>query len=103
MSDGAYLVKYVRSDVEIFIDGILLTPPPVANEPIRAADDLPQIWTERSMLCVQTATAEDVRVVTASGSLALAFRSVPGLNCRQLPTGIYIVQVGKTVRQGIVR
>ena len=102
-SDGAYLLKYVRTDVEVYIDGILLNPPPVANEPIRAADDLPQIWTERSLLCVQTATAEDVRVVTASGSLALTFRSVPGLNRRQLPTGIYIVQVGKTVRKVIVR
>ena len=89
-SDGAYLVKYVRTDVEIYIDGIEKNNP-VANEPIRAADDLPQIWTERSLLCVQTATAEDVRVVTASGSLALTFRSVPGLNRRQLPTGIYIV------------
>ena len=101
-SDGAYLVKYVRTDVEIYIDGIEKNNP-VANEPIRAADDLPQIWTERSLLCVQTATAEDVRVVTASGSLALTFRSVPGLNRRQLPTGIYIVQVGKTVRKVIVR
>ena len=59
--------------------------------------------TERSLLCVQTATAEDVRVVTASGSLALTFCSVPGLNRRQLPTGFYIVQVGKTVRKVIVR
>ena len=101
-SDGAYLLKYVRTDVEIYIDGIEKNNP-VANEPIRAADDLPQIWTERSLLCVQTATAEDVRVVTASGSLALTFRSVPGLNRRQLPTGIYIVQVGKTVRKVIVR
>ena len=101
-SDGAYLLKYVRSDVEVYIDGIEKNNP-VANEPIRAADDLPQIWTERSLLCVQTATAEDVRVVTASGSLALTFRSVPGLNRRQLPTGIYIVQVGKTVRKVIVR
>ena len=101
-SDGAYLVKYVRTDVEIYIDGIEKNNP-VANEPIRAADDLPQIWTERSLLCVQTATAEDVRVVTASGSLVLTFRSVPGLNRRQLPTGIYIVQVGKTVRKVIVR
>ena len=101
-SDGAYLVKYVRTDVEIYIDGIEKNNP-VANEPIRAADDLPQIWTERSLLCVQTATAEDVRVVTASGSLALTFCSVPGLNRRQLPTGFYIVQVGKTVRKVIVR
>ena len=34
-SDGAYLLKYVRTDVEVYIDGILLNPPPVANEPHR--------------------------------------------------------------------
>ncbi|WP_301039016.1 GLUG motif-containing protein, partial [Parabacteroides goldsteinii] len=28
-SDGAYLLKYVRTDVEVYIDGILLNPPPV--------------------------------------------------------------------------
>ena len=40
-SDGAYLLKYVRNDVEVYIDGILLNPPPVANEPIRAATPEP--------------------------------------------------------------
>ena len=43
-SDGAYLLKYVRTDVEVYIDGILLNPPPVANEPIRAAAPEPEIW-----------------------------------------------------------
>ncbi|WP_301035219.1 GLUG motif-containing protein, partial [Parabacteroides goldsteinii] len=45
-SDGAYLLKYVRTDVEVYIDGILLNPPPVANEPIRAAAPEPEIWSE---------------------------------------------------------
>ncbi|WP_285826415.1 GLUG motif-containing protein, partial [Parabacteroides goldsteinii] len=52
-SDGAYLLKYVRTDVEVYIDGILLTPPPVANEPIRAAAPEPEIWSEDACLCIR--------------------------------------------------
>ena len=33
-SDGAYIVKYVRSNVEIFIDGVVKNPDPVANETV---------------------------------------------------------------------
>ncbi|MRY51231.1 hypothetical protein GKD78_21785, partial [Parabacteroides goldsteinii] len=52
-SDGAYLLKYVRTDVEVYIDGILLNPPPVANEPIRAAAPEPEIWSEDACLCIR--------------------------------------------------
>ena len=53
-SDGAYLVKYVRSDVDVFIDG-LFPNNPVANESITdphatSASALPRIWTEPSVL-----------------------------------------------------
>lgn len=52
-SDGAYLLKYVRTDVEVYIDGILLNSPPVANEPIRAAAPEPEIWSEDACLCIR--------------------------------------------------
>ena len=105
-SDGAYLLKYVRTDVEVYIDGILLNPPPVANEPIRTAAPEPEIWSEDACLCIRLPEGlptSPVRIFTAEGRLLDSFRSTPGLNRRQLPTGIYIVQVGKTVRKVAVK
>ena len=105
-SDGAYLLKYVRTDVEVYIDGILLNPPPVANEPIRAAAPEPEIWSEDACLCIRLPEGlltSPVRIFTAVGRLLDSFRSTPGLNRRHLPTGIYIVQVGKTVRKVAVK
>ena len=105
-SDGAYLVKYVRTDVEIFIDGIEKNPPPVANEPIRTAAPEPETWSENACLCIRLPEglpSSPVRIFTPEGRLLDSLRSVPGLNSRQLPTGIYIVQVGATVRKVAVR
>ena len=105
-SDGAYLVKYVRTDVEVYIDGILLNPPPVANEPIRAATPEPEIWSEDACLCIRLPEGlptSPVRIFTPEGRLLDSFRSTPGLNRRQLPTGIYIVRVGATVRKVAIR
>ena len=105
-SDGAYLVKYVRTDVEIFIDGIVKNPPPVANETIRATAPEPEIWSENACLCIRLPEgmpSSPVRIFTPEGRLLDSFRSVPGLNRRQLPTNIYIVQVGATVRKVAVR
>lgn len=105
-SDGAYLVKYVRTDVEIFIDGIVKNLPPVANEPIRAAASEPEIWSEDACLCIRLPEGmptSPVRIFTPEGRLLHAFRSTPGLNRRQLPTGIYIVQVRDTVRKVLIK
>ena len=104
-SDGAYLVKYVRTDVEVYIDGIEKNNP-VANEPIRTAAPEPEIWSEDACLCIRLPEGlptSPVRIFTAEGRLLDSFRSTPGLNRRQLPTGIYIVQVGATVRKVAIR
>ena len=105
-SDGAYLLKYVCTDVEVYIDGIEKNPPPVANEPIRAESPEPEIWSEDACLCIRLPEGlptSPVRIFTAEGRLLDSFRSTPGLNRRQLPTGIYIVRVGKTVRKVAVK
>ena len=105
-SDGAYLLKNVCTDVEVFIDGIEKNPPPVANEPIRAESPEPEIWSEDACLCIRLPEGlptSPVRIFTAEGRLLDSFRSTPGLNRRQLPTGIYIVRVGKTVRKVAVK
>ena len=101
-SDGAYLLKNVCTDVEVFIDGIEKNPPPVANEPIRAESPEPEIWSEDACLCIRLPEGmptSPVRIFTPEGRLLDSFGSTPGLNRRQLPTGIYIVQVGVTVRK----
>lgn len=106
-SDGAYLVKYVRTDVEVFIDGLVQNPPPIANEAIAPAAALaPQIWSEGSMLCIRMPEAlpsTPIAIYTIDGRLYASFASTPGLNRWQLPTGIYIVRVGDTVRKVRVR
>ena len=105
-SDGAYLLKNVCTDVEVFIDGIEKNPPPVANEPIRAESPEPEIWSEDACLCIRLPEGlptSPVRIFTPEGRLLDSFRSTPGLNRRQLPTGIYIVQVGKTARKVAVK
>lgn len=105
-SDGAYLVKYVRSDVEVFIDGLIKNDP-VANEQIAPSDALaPQIWVEGRMLCIRMAEAlpaTPIGIYTLDGRLHVSFGSTPGLSQRQLPTGMYIVRVGDTVRKVVVR
>ena len=105
-SDGAYLLKNVCTDVEVFIGGIEKNPPPVANEPIRAESPEPEIWSEDACLCIRLPEGlptSPVRIFTAEGRLLDSFRSTPGLNRRQLPTGIYIVRVGATVRKVAIR
>ena len=104
-SDGAYLLKYVCTDVEVYIDGIEKNNP-VANEPIRAAAPEPEIWSEDACLCIRLSEGlptSPVRIFTPEGRLLDSFRSTPGLNRRQLPTGIYIVRVGATVRKVAIR
>ncbi|WP_449038520.1 InlB B-repeat-containing protein, partial [Parabacteroides goldsteinii] len=68
-SDGAYLLKYVRTDVEIYIDGIEKNNP-VANEPIRAAAPEPEIWSEDACLCIRLPEGlptSPVRIFTPEG------------------------------------
>ena len=115
-SDGAYLLKNVLGDVEIYIDG-LYPNLPVANESItdpHAADRsaLPRIWTEPSALCILlpdgflagvNASAIPIRILSLDGRLVDIFKAAPGLNRRQLPTGVYIVWIGDIVRKVVVR
>lgn len=107
VSDGAYVVRNVYEDVQVSIGGIVKNGDPVANETIQPGS-IPQIWAKRNTLYIRIAdeaSAEqpDVRILTATGNLYTVFKSVRGLTYRQLPAGLYIVQVGKTVRKVIIR
>ena len=98
-SDGAYLVKYVRSAVTISIAGIQKNTD-VANETIEAGV---KVWGEPSALCLETDRTEEVRIVRVSGSTVAVFKAKPGLNRRALAPGLYIIQPPRTVCKVIVR
>lgn len=90
-SDGAYVVKYVRNDVEIFIDGIVKNPDPVGNEVV--ATDAIKVWTAKGNLHISTATEQTATVYNLTGSLVKQAEIPAGDTLWQLPSGIYIVQV----------
>ncbi len=89
-SDGAYLVKYVRSDLEIFIAGIDKNP--VANEAILL--DATRVWCADGALHICTAAPADVRIYTFAGTLHRAFRSDGGEQRVELAPGSYILRIG---------
>lgn len=90
-SDGAYIIKYVRQPVEIFIDGIVKNPDPVGNEVI--ATDIIKAWAAKGNLHISTVTDQTVRVYNLAGLLIKQADIRAGETLWQLPSGIYIVQV----------
>lgn len=90
-SDGAYLVKYVRSDVEVFIDGIQLNNP-TANADIEA--DALRIYAVGSTLMISAPRTAEAMVCDLSGRLLRTCNILPGLTrIEGLRAGIYIVKV----------
>lgn len=90
-SDGAYIVKYVRGDVEIFIDGIVKNPDPVGNEVV--ATDAVKVWATKGNLHISTVTGQTARVYNLAGSLVKQAKIPAGDTLWPLPSGIYIVQI----------
>ncbi|MEY8610896.1 T9SS C-terminal target domain-containing protein [Parabacteroides segnis] len=92
LSDGAYQVKYVRNDVEVYIDGIVKNNP-VANETIEAG--YPKVWKSGNNLHMQAVTDEPGYIYTADGKLQTVCRLIAGeIRTIQLPAGIYFVRIG---------
>lgn len=91
-SDGAYIVKYVRSDVEIFIDGIVKNPDPVANAEIESGT---KAWVSNHRLFIRTDKAENVFIYTFGGELRKTFRSAGGEEQIPLSSGTYIIRIGE--------
>ena len=92
-SDGAYLLKYVRSDVEVRIDGIVRNTSPVANTTI----DAQPVTVRRigSLLHIVSPCAADIRIYSFSGSLLAAKRlDAPGEITMPAPREASIVSVG---------
>lgn len=93
-SDGAYIVKYVRNDVEIFIDGIVKNPDPVGNKVV--ATDAVKVWAAKGNLHISTVTGQTARVYNLAGSLVKQAEIPAGDTLWPLPSGIYIVQIADT-------
>lgn len=93
-SDGAYIVKYVRTDMEIFIDGIVKNPAPVANEKIETGR--PKVWKTGNNLYMQAVVDEPGYIYTPDGKLQTVCHLIAGeVETVRLPDGIYFVRVGK--------
>ena len=90
-SDGAYIVKYIRSDVEIFIDGVVKNPDPVANETVDTGGI--KIYTANGYLHIQAPQPEQVHIFTPDGRLLKAFRTSGNEEQIALPKGIYLIRV----------
>lgn len=90
ISDGAYLVKYVRTDVQIFIDGIQPNTP-TANAAIDAAID---IKAQGNILLISVPQAIQASLCDLSGRLLQRLDLAPGqTRIEGLRAGIYIVKV----------
>ncbi|RHU28915.1 hypothetical protein DXD68_05420 [Parabacteroides sp. TM07-1AC] len=91
-SDSAYIVKYVRSDLAILIDGIVPNTA-VANEAITASD-APAVCRLGNRLCITTPSPADVRIYNFSGTLLSAHRlTTGGKHLIDAPEGACIVIV----------
>lgn len=100
-SDGKYVVRYVRSNLVIRIDGIVKNPDPVANETIDTGTLL--LWGGEGCLYLRLGSRQEVSVYTFTGSLLRRAEAAPGDTRWTLPAGNYIVQVGGNVYKVAVR
>ena len=73
-SDGAYIVKYVRSDLVISIGGIVKNPPPVANAEIQSGT---RIFTRDGSLFITTDRPARAQVFALTGQLIRSPPSPP--------------------------
>ena len=99
-SDGKYVIRYVRNDLEIRISGIEKNPDPVANEAIEAATI--EVRGGEGCLYLRLGMRREVGVYTFTGSLLRLFEAAPGDNRWTLPTGNYIVRIdGKSYKVAV--
>lgn len=92
-SDGAYILNQVRSDVEIYISGIVKNPDPVANEAIKAT--AAKVWITNNHLHLQSPVDADAYIYTAAGNQqAICHLTAGQQETIQLPAGIYFIRIG---------
>lgn len=101
-SDGAYIVKYVHSDLVISISGIAKNPPPVANAEIQSGT---RIFTRDGNLFITTDRPARAQVFALTGQLIRSLDLPAGTtHVDPLTDGIYIVRLSDgTVQKVVVR
>ena len=91
-SDGAYIIKYIRQPVEIYIDNIVKNPDPVANETIKTNQS--KVWTEGGCLHIISATTGQLYIYTVEGKLQKKQPVITGETVTiPLPEGFYIIRI----------
>lgn len=93
-SDGAYVVKSVRQDITVRIDGIRPNPP-VANEEVGKEAEGISLYRSGNTLYVQSDRASSVGIYTFGGSLVRTVKVEAGVLPVGLPRGAYIVRMGE--------
>lgn len=101
-SDGAYVLKYVRSDLSVTISGIVKNPP-VANEPVASAAT--RIFTRDGRLFITADRPMQAQVVALTGRLVRSLALTAGTTrIDALSPGVYLVRLDNgTVEKVIVR
>lgn len=99
-SDGAYIIRYVRQPLEIFIDGIVKNPDPVANEKIETEGI--RIYAANGYLHIQTPKPEKVYIFTPDGRLKTILHVTDSEERVALPKGVYFVKVGERVYKTVL-
>ena len=99
-SDGAYVVKYVRDDVAISIDGIVKNPDPVANEELQTEGI--RIYAGGGYLHIQTPKPEKVYIFTPDGRLKTMLSVTDSGERIALPKGVYFVKAGERIYKTVL-
>lgn len=99
-SDGAYIVKYVHSDLVISIGGIVKNPPPVANAEIQSGT---RIFTRDGSLFITTDRPARAQVFALTGQLIRSL-DLPAGTTRvdALATGVYIVRLDDGMTRKVI-
>ena len=99
-SDGAYIVKYVRSDLVISIGGIVKNPPPVANAEIQSGT---RIFTHDGSLFITTDRPARAQVFALTGQLIRSLDLPVGTtHVDALATGVYIVRLDDGMTRKVI-
>ena len=99
-SDGAYIIKYVRQPLDIFIDGIVKNPDPVANEELQTEGI--RIYAGGGYLHIQTLKPEKVYIFTPDGRLKTMLSVTDSGERIALPKGVYFVKAGERVYKTVL-
>lgn len=99
-SDGAYIVKYVHSDLVISIGGIVKNPPPVANAEIQSGT---RIFTRDGSLFITTDRPARAQVFALTGQQIRSLDLPAGTtHVDALTTGVYIVRLDDGMTRKVI-